>query len=98
MPGVSESTSVRQNPRTACRIYDGMAEVITLDDPIRQHRLSLVATRIWELIERGATVAELARRIAAEFEVDEPRALDDARRFCEDLVARGMAIADPDKP
>ena len=91
---VDDATRVRQNPRTACRVYDGLAEVITLDDPIRQHRLSLVATRIWQHLENPATVAEVALRVVAEFEVDVATARADTRSFCEDMLARGMILVD----
>jgi len=91
-PIVNDGTRLRQNSRVACRVYDGLAEVITLDEPIRQHRLNAVGTRIWELSEMGVTVADVAARIAAEYAVDEDTARRDARDFCRDLVARGILV------
>jgi hypothetical protein len=98
MPTMNESTRLRQNERVACRVYDGLAEVITLDQPIRQHRLNRTGTRIWQLAERGATVGELAERLCAEFAVDPARAREDARTFCADLVRRGILLADAAEP
>ena len=89
---LAADTRLRQNDRVAARVFRGEAEVITLDEPIRQHRLNGVATRLWELAERAVTVGELARAIAAEHDVDEPAARADAREFCADLVARGLLV------
>lgn len=83
---------MRQNPRVACRVYEGQAEVITLDEPIRQHRLNRVGTRVWELAERGATAEAMGRQLAREFTVDEQAARRDALAFCRDLVARGILV------
>ncbi len=91
---LSSATRLRQNPRVACRVYDGCAEVITLDEPIRQHRLNPVGTLIWSLAEGGVTVEELSQKVAAEFAVDAATAEQDALDFCADLVARGMFVTD----
>jgi hypothetical protein len=89
---VRESTRIRQNSRVASRIFDGQAEVITLDQPIRQHRLNGVGTRMWQLAESGATVEQLVTALCREYTVDEPTARRDALQFCDDLVARGILV------
>ena len=94
MSSPAPGTVLRQNPRVACRVYDGMAEVITLDEPIRQHRLNEVGTRIWELVEHGLTLEDVARALVREFDIDEPTARADAATFVEDLLARGILVAD----
>ena len=89
---LDEHTRVRQSSRVAARVFDGHAEVITLDSPIRQHRLNPVGTRLWELAESGATITELASRLCDEYAVDELTAKRDAEAFCDDLVARGILV------
>lgn len=92
---ITETTRLRQNDRVAARVYEGLAEVVTLEEPIRQHRLNRVGTRIWQLAEQGATLGEIAARLAAQFDVDTARATDDARAFCADLVGRGILVVEP---
>ena len=70
-----------------------MAEVITLDQPIRQHRLNRTATQIWELSAEGATVGQLVGGIVARFDVDAERAAGDVRSFLADLITRGILVA-----
>lgn len=94
MPNLQEQTRLRQNQRVASRVFDGLAEVITLDQPLRQHRLNAVGTRLWELSANGATVGELARRLSEEFAVDEGTARHDALAFCDTLVERGILVVE----
>jgi hypothetical protein len=89
-----ESTRFRQSDRVACRVYDGSAEVITLDEPIRQHQLNRVGTCIWEMAERGVTLDEIARGVSTRFAVEPGQARDDARAFVEELVAKKMLVVE----
>ena len=79
----------RQHPRAAGRVVDGVAFVITPDDH-KLHSLNGTGTRVWQLCASGVTLDEVARALAAAFEVDEPRAQADAARFLADLVSRGL--------
>lgn len=96
MIAVSETARFFQNRRVACRVYDGLAEVITLDQPIRQHRLNRTATRLWELAAQGATVEQLVGGIMERFDVDAERAASDVRGFVVELVGRGILIPEAD--
>ena len=79
----------RQNPRTAGRVIDGLAFVVTPDDN-KLHSLNVTGTYIWVLAETGRTVDEVAASLAKRFDVDPDRARGDAARFCEDLRERGI--------
>jgi hypothetical protein len=79
----------RQNPRTAGRVIDGLAFVVTPDDN-KLHSLNPTGTYIWLLAENGRTIAEVAASLAQRFDVDPDRARGDAARFCEDLRSRGI--------
>ncbi|MGI9222758.1 MAG: PqqD family protein [Woeseiaceae bacterium] len=52
-----------------------------------------VGQRIWETIGEGRNLADVAAIIAAEYEVDEHRAKDDAIEFIGELVERGLLQA-----
>jgi hypothetical protein len=81
--------SYRQNPRTAGRVIDGMAFIVTPDDN-KLHSLNATGTHIWVLTETNRTVGQVAKALSRKFDVDEAQALDDAARFCADLCERGI--------
>ena len=49
-----------------------------------------VAEWIWDQIDGVRPVSEIARSLAAEYEVDAGTALEDCRGFCDDLVSAGL--------
>lgn len=81
--------SYRQNPRTAGRVIDGMAFIVTPDDN-KLHSLNATGTEIWVLTETDRTLGQVADALSRRFRVDQTRALDDAARFCADLCERGI--------
>jgi hypothetical protein len=78
-----------QNERTACRVIDGKAVVITIDRN-QVHVLNSVGTRVWELCD-GRPIDAIIDAIVAEFEVDGERARLDVCGFAAQLVALGAA-------
>lgn len=56
-----------------------------------------VGGRIWQLVEQRRTPREIARQVAAEYEVAEARAQADVAAFIAALVARGL-LAEEQKP
>jgi hypothetical protein len=81
--------SYRQNPRTAGRVIDGMAFIVTPEDN-KLHSLNATGTVIWVLTETNRTVSQVADALSRRFRVDEAQALDDAARFCADPCKRGI--------
>lgn len=53
--------------------------------------LDVVGTRVWELIQEPRTLAEVAARLEAEFDVTPERAMADLQAFATDLVKNGLA-------
>ena len=53
-------------------------------------RLNRTGRMLWERLEAPQTVDALARALAREFELDEPRALVDATGFVRDLERRRL--------
>jgi hypothetical protein len=83
------SERLSQNMRTACRIIDGKAVVITIDEN-QVHVLNAVGTRVWQLAD-GRSLDAIIDQVVAEFEVERERAARDVCRFAAELVAVGAA-------
>jgi coenzyme PQQ synthesis protein D (PqqD) len=82
----------RQNPRTADRVIDGVAFVVTPDQQAF-YTLNGVGTRIWQLAARAVTLDEIVGFLIDRFDVPSPeQARADAAAFCAHLVARGMFL------
>jgi hypothetical protein len=88
-PLVSAETRLEQCERTACRVIDGKAIVITIDRN-ELHVLNDVGTRVWQLAD-GRRLNEIVDAVVQEFEVDRERAALDVYRFAEQLLAVGAA-------
>lgn len=92
--GVSERLAsselcLAQCQRTASRVIDGKAIIITVDQN-QLHVLNDVGTRIWQLAD-GRSLTEIVDALVDEFEVDRERANWDVCQFAEQLVAVGAA-------
>jgi hypothetical protein len=86
---------IRRSRRTASRIVEGEAVVLTpVDGCILT--LNATATRIWERLEAPATLGELVELLRTEFDVEAAQARDDAARFVDALLKRGMLEMDGD--
>ncbi len=85
------TATFQQNPRTAGRVIDGTAFVVTPHDN-RLHTLNGTGTFVWSLAEGPVTLDDVARAIAARYEVDAARAKSDAETFLGDLTSRGILI------
>lgn len=56
--------------------------------------LNPVGARIWDLIDGQRTVADMARVVAQEYNVEPGTAEADALAFCTDLARRGLLAED----
>lgn len=88
-PRLSGGERLLQCERTACRVIDGKAVVITIDQN-ELHVLNSVGTRVWELAD-GRPLDAIVEQIVREFEVEPARAAEDVRAFAEQLLAVGAA-------
>lgn len=77
----------------ASRALDGEAVLV---DPAEGKVVVLngVGARLWELADSHRAVADMARVIAGEYEVELAKAEADALAFCRDLVGRGLLIVE----
>jgi hypothetical protein len=78
---------VRKVPGQASRNVNGEALVV-LTERRQLHRLNAVGTRIWECCDQ-LRIAEIVDVIVAEFEVEEPVAVQDVCEFLENLQQLG---------
>lgn len=83
----------RRAPSVASRALDGEAVLV---HPAQQkvRVLNEVGARLWELTDGERSIGEMARVIAAEYEVSLVKAEADALTFCQDLVGRGLLTLD----
>jgi hypothetical protein len=54
-----------------------------------------VASRIWSLIQRPTTIAEIRDALVAEYDVEPRRCEADLRGLLTELVGRGLAVVVP---
>ena len=59
----------------------------------RYYGLNAVAARIWELLERPRTTAELRALICEEFEIDAPTCEAEVLKFVKELIDNGIVHA-----
>jgi hypothetical protein len=78
-----------QSSRTAWRIYDGEAVVLSSDDSTL-NSLNRVGTLIWESADGKTPVSAIVTRICEEFDVDHERAERDTMAFIARLRERGL--------
>jgi hypothetical protein len=80
-----------QNPLAAWRELGGEVVIISPQDSVL-HELNQTASLIWKLATGTRGIPEIARQVAAEFEVDEATALADTRSFVEELCSKGLLL------
>jgi PqqD family protein of HPr-rel-A system len=88
----------RAHPDVLARVLDGEAVLLDLGSG-SYFGLNDVGTRAWELLATPHDLAELTRRLHAEYDV-EPAVLEaDLRRWLQELSARGLiSRLDADAP
>jgi len=80
-----------QNPRTAARVLEGQAFVVSTDQN-KMITLNRTGTLVWELAESGCTVDDVVTALVARYGVAEAQARQDAMTFLEDLCRRGVLV------
>jgi hypothetical protein len=86
---LSGAERLRQCERTASRVIDGKAVVITIDRN-ELHVLNAVGTRVWELAD-GRPLSAIVDDIVREFAVEREQAAVDVCAFAAQLVSVGAA-------
>jgi hypothetical protein len=84
-------------PAVVSRLIDGEA-VLVHPGQGKVRVLNPVGARLWELANGDLTVGEMARVIAAGYDVDLTQAEGDTLAFCCDLADRGVMTLIPRRP
>lgn len=82
-----------RSPRTAWRVIEGEAVILSLDTKAFRG-LNPVGSRVWELIDGRRNVDEIVEAIAREFDVVRERAAEDVRAFVRALLDRGLVTGE----
>lgn len=78
-----------QNSQVAWRELDGAVVIISPADNFL-HYLNPTASFIWKLADGSRTSAQIADRLATEFEVSAEQALADTRELFRELVEKNL--------
>ena len=89
MANISPKTEFSIPQQVMSRLVDDQTVLLDLESGM-YFGLDGVGKRIWERISAGDNLEEIAAVIAAEYDVDESRALADAIEFASELVTRGL--------
>src|SRR5262245_37917912 len=78
------------------RELDGEAIVLHLDTGI-YFGLDAVGTLIWRSLARRESVGRIVGGVVGDYDVDEAQARVDVERLIDQLVAKGLVVADDDE-
>ena len=85
---------VARSPKTAWRIIEGEAVILSMDTKILRG-LNPVGSRIWDLIDGQRSLEQIAGVIVHEFDVAPEQAAQDVEAFIRDLLDRGLVTQHP---
>lgn len=89
MPDIAPDARVVRMPDLIASEMDGDLVMMSIERG-EYYGISGVGTRVWELLERPVTLAEIVAAICREFEVDTSVGEQDMRQFLEELLKRGL--------
>jgi hypothetical protein len=82
---------VRNGKTISGRLHD---EMVMMDlEQGKYFSLNPVATRIWDLLERELTVAELCALLKEEYEVESRQCFDEVSELLREMARLGLIIA-----
>jgi hypothetical protein len=76
--------------RTGRGVHGDLPTEAALLDAASAVRLNTTGAWIWDQLDQPRRVGELARGLAARFEIDEARALDDVIAFAREMARREL--------
>ena len=84
---------LRPSPSVHTRLFDG--EMVILDMARGEYlALDRIGSRLWDALEAGRTLDDLAREIVDEYDVSLDQARADLEGLENELIARGLVIVD----
>jgi hypothetical protein len=87
------SRCLRPAQSVHARLFDG--ELVILDLARGEYfALDPIGSRLWNGLEGGLTVEDVAKEIVVEYRVTVEQATADLRALADDLVARGLLVVE----
>jgi len=81
---------IRNSRTISGRLHD---ELVMMDlEQGKYFSLNPIATRIWDLLEREMTLAELCAMLMDEYEVEEDQCLDEVNDYLEEMAGLGLVL------
>jgi hypothetical protein len=91
MANSSSRKRLSPSPSVHSRLFDG--ELVILDLARGEYlALDPIGAALWQGLEAGRSVEQVARDIVAEYDVDFEQALADLEALATDLVGRGLFV------
>lgn len=87
----------RQNPNVAFRVIEGKA-VLIVPETAEIKGLNETGTLVWSLLQAPQNLEEIARAIAARFDVGTAQAQADAAAFLAEMQNKGLVLPDEGGP
>ncbi len=75
-------------------MFDGELVVLDLDRG-EYYALDAIGAKLWDGIQRGQTLDEIADEIVTEYDVKREKLLVDLNELCNTLVAHGLFLYEP---
>ena len=92
MSSFSEATRFRPAPNVHTRALG--PEIVLLDFARGEYfALDPVGSDIWRLVERGATLGEIAAELVTRYDVSHNEALRDSRALLGELLSRFLVVS-----
>lgn len=81
-----------RNPDLIATDMDGDTVMMSIDRG-EYYGIGGVGSRVWELLDRPVSIADIVRTVCAEFDVDEARCRDDMTAFIDELRSHQLISA-----
>jgi Coenzyme PQQ synthesis protein D (PqqD) len=93
MEAAMQEKRLAKNPSVVCTEMDGGAVLLDLDTTC-YYSLNQTGLEIWSLLDQCPTVEAIARRLAAEYEIDFARATASTERIVSELARENLVHGD----
>lgn len=96
---VRSALPARMRPAQSVHTRDFDGELVILDLACGEYfALDAVGAMLWQELERGAKLEDVARKVVAEYDVAYETALADLRALTAELLERGLMVPEGGPP
>lgn len=90
--GVAPTDRVAVHPSVITRELSGETVLLNLESGV-YYGLDVVGTRVWQLLQQGATIADVCAVLVEEFDVEHDVVREDVSRLVAELREKGIVTA-----